>query len=105
MSLVRCCQVDSPEERGVHKERPLVVADTVYNELVLHAFRSANTATVQHARTGKVIRTLTCNESGKQILCYTPKAWDYFFHVSYFIFCKVGYMCTIWRRLQIGAVW
>ncbi|XP_076471205.1 NACHT and WD repeat domain-containing protein 2-like [Babylonia areolata] len=61
------CQVRAVEGRGVHKERSVLVPDTVHNDLVLHAFRSHNAATVQHARTGQVVRTLTCHQTGSSI--------------------------------------
>ncbi|KAL8572753.1 hypothetical protein ACOMHN_030335 [Nucella lapillus] len=66
-NLKKLCEVKAPEERGVHKDRSVLVADCVHNELVLHAFRSGNTATVQHAKTGQVVRTLKCHESGSSI--------------------------------------
>ncbi|XP_070200834.1 NACHT and WD repeat domain-containing protein 2-like isoform X2 [Littorina saxatilis] len=66
-SFKKLCEVDCGEERGMHKERSVLVIKTSYNELVLHAFRSANTATVQHAKSGRVVRTLTCNEPGSSI--------------------------------------
>nr|KAG5686694.1 hypothetical protein BaRGS_013593 [Batillaria attramentaria] len=49
-NLNKLCEVDAPGERGVHKERSLLITATTYNDQVLHAFRSGNTASVQHAR-------------------------------------------------------
>ncbi|PVD33550.1 hypothetical protein C0Q70_04807 [Pomacea canaliculata] len=82
----KLCEVDSPNERGVHKDRSILIADAVYNDLVLHAFRSANTATVQHARSGRVVRTLTCFEKGSSI---TAVAVSREYHV---ICCRQQYM-------------
>ncbi|XP_076450611.1 NACHT domain- and WD repeat-containing protein 1-like [Babylonia areolata] len=85
-SFKKLCEAEWPGERGIHKERSVVVAATVYNELVLHAFRSANTATLQHCKSGKVVRTLTCHETGSSIAAVAVSR-DY--HV---VCCRQQYM-------------
>lgn len=72
----KLCDATFPDN-SIHKEDSIVIADSSYGDSVLHAFRSANTATVQHAKNGKILKTLQCHEKSASIVALAISR-DYF---------------------------
>ncbi|GFO41708.1 NACHT domain- and WD repeat-containing protein 1-like isoform x3 [Plakobranchus ocellatus] len=52
---------------SAHKEASLLIADASFGDSVLHAFRSGNTASVQNAKSGKLLKTLKCQDPSSSI--------------------------------------
>ncbi|XP_060086455.1 NACHT and WD repeat domain-containing protein 2-like [Ylistrum balloti] len=74
------------EDNSVYKDNSLLIAASSFDDKVLHAFRGANMATVQHARSGKVIHTLKCNEKSSSAVSLGVTR-DY-----YIVACRQQYM-------------
>ncbi|XP_035825261.1 uncharacterized protein LOC101859566 [Aplysia californica] len=73
------CEAEIPDN-SVHKDNSILIADSSYGEHVLHAFRSGNFATVQHARSGKMMKTLQCHDKSSSIVALAISR-------EYFILC------------------
>ncbi|XP_052243480.1 uncharacterized protein LOC127853228 isoform X2 [Dreissena polymorpha] len=56
------------EGTRVYSDNAVVLAQNSYGDYVLHAFRGSNSATIQHARTGKVIHKLQCHDNSSSIV-------------------------------------
>ncbi|XP_069132997.1 NACHT and WD repeat domain-containing protein 2-like isoform X2 [Argopecten irradians] len=74
------------EDNSVYKDNSLLIAASSFDDKVLHAFRGANMATVQNARSGKVIHTLKCNEKSSSAVSLGVTR-DY-----YIVACRQQYM-------------
>ena len=73
------CEAQIPDH-SIHKDNSILIADSSYGENVLHAFRSANFATIQHARTGKLLKNLQCHDKSSSIVALAVSR-------EYFIAC------------------
>ena len=60
------CEAPIPNN-GAHKDATLLIADSCLGDLVLHAFRNGNSATVQNAKSGKILKTLTCHDPSSSV--------------------------------------
>ena len=56
------------DDDSVYSDNSVVLSPNSYGDYVLHAFRGNNSATIQHAKTGKVIHKLKCNDSSSSIV-------------------------------------
>ncbi|XP_052801292.1 uncharacterized protein LOC128232006 isoform X2 [Mya arenaria] len=56
------------EGSRVYSDNAVVMSPNSYGDYVLYAFRGANWATIQHARSGKVIHKLKCHEDSSSIV-------------------------------------
>lgn len=56
------------ENKSVFSDDPVILAPSSYGDYVLHAFRGNNQATIQHAKTGKLIHTLKCHDQSSSIV-------------------------------------
>ncbi|XP_033751620.1 uncharacterized protein LOC117335608 isoform X2 [Pecten maximus] len=74
------------EDNSVYKDNSLLIAASSFDDKVLHAFRGANIASVQNARSGKVIHTLKCNEKSSSAVSLGVTR-DY-----YIVACRQQYM-------------
>ncbi|XP_021368055.1 uncharacterized protein LOC110459901 isoform X1 [Mizuhopecten yessoensis] len=74
------------EDNSVYTDNSLLIASSSFDDKVLHAFRGANMATVQNARSGKVIHTLKCNEKSSSAVSLGVTR-DY-----YIVACRQQYM-------------
>ena len=73
------CEAEIPDD-SIHKDNSILIADSSFGDHVLHAFRSGNAASVQHAKNGKMLRTLKCNDKSSSIVALAISR-------EYFIVC------------------
>lgn len=74
------------EDNHVYKDNSFLIAQSSFDDKVLHAFRGANMATVQNARSGKVIHSLQCHEKSSSAVSLGVTR-DY-----YIVACRQQYM-------------
>ena len=55
------------DDKSVFSDNSVVLAPDSYGDYVLHAFRGGNSATIQHARNGKVIHVLKCHDTTSSV--------------------------------------
>ncbi|RUS77155.1 hypothetical protein EGW08_015078, partial [Elysia chlorotica] len=60
------CEAQIPNNTA-HKDASLLIADSSFGDLVLHAFRNGNSATVQNAKSGKILKNLTCHDPSSSV--------------------------------------
>ena len=56
------------DNKSVFSDNSVVLAPDSFGDYVLHAFRGGNSATIQHARNGKVIHVLKCNDQSSAVV-------------------------------------
>lgn len=56
------------EDNSVFSDNAVVLAPNSYGDYVLLAFRGSNSATIQHARTGKVVHKLKCHDDSSSVV-------------------------------------
>ncbi|GFR71930.1 NACHT domain- and WD repeat-containing protein 1 [Elysia marginata] len=61
------CEAQIPNN-SAHKEASLLIADSSFGDLVLHAFKNGNCASVQNAKSGKILKTLTCHDPSSSVM-------------------------------------
>ena len=61
------CEAQIPNN-SAHKEASLLIADSSLGDLVLHAFRCGNSASVHNAKSGKILKTLTCHDPSSSVI-------------------------------------
>lgn len=60
------CEASIPNN-SAHKDATLLIADSSFGDLVLHAFKNGNSAAVHNARSGKILKALTCHEPSSSV--------------------------------------
>ncbi|CAL1528321.1 unnamed protein product [Lymnaea stagnalis] len=61
------CEANIPDN-SIHKDHSILIADSSHGDKVLHAFRSANFATVQNVRNGEIIKNLQCHDQSSAVV-------------------------------------
>jgi len=56
------------EGTRIYSDNAVVLAPNSFGDFVLHAFRGANEATIQHAKSGKVIHKLKCHDQSSSVV-------------------------------------